>query len=435
VKVNGGVNYRWNRTEFFKSMYDLMGGDFWVDVDQFAERDFPNSTAIQNDLNNPNRIIKEGDKYGYDYFAHTQTGSAWAVANFNMGKFDGYLGGDIGFTSFYRDGLYKKGLFPDNSYGKSKTLSFLSYTAQAGANYQITGNHIVSANVNYIQRAPYFQSAFISPRTRNTTVSDLVPEKILAIDASYTLRMSNVKLRLGGFFTQITDRSEVMTFYDDYYRAMSNFALSGVSQRHMGVEFGADVYVWNGFSVKSAVAYGDYKYTSNPLITQTVDNSNVELMANKKVNWNGYYVSGTPQLAANLGVEYRAPRNWWAGVDLNYYDFSYIDANPLRRTDDVIDHAADKTAIRYQEKFTPGVVLSANFGQWITINRKYNLGIMLTINNVLNNQGLQSGGYEQSRLQRERDEDGRFWESYTPFPSKYYYMNGMSYFLNVFLRF
>ncbi|MCL2028223.1 MAG: carboxypeptidase regulatory-like domain-containing protein [Bacteroidales bacterium] len=434
LKVNGGLAYRWNRTEYFKEMYDLMGGDFWLDVDQFAERDFPNSEAIQNDMNNPNRIIKEGDKYGYNYYAFTQTEKVWAVAHFNIGKLDAYAGGDIGFTSFYRDGLYQKGLFPDNSYGKSETLSFLSYSGQLGGNYQITGNHILSANMNYVQRAPYFQDAFISPRTRNSTVENLEPEKIFAADLSYSLRMSSMKFRLSGFFTQIMDRSRVMMFYDDFYRAMSNFAMSGIDQRHLGVEFGADVYVWNGFSVKGAVAYGDYIYTSNPLLTQTVDNSN-DVLSNQLVRWDGSYVSGTPQLATNLGIEYRAPSSWWAGVDLNYYNYTYIDMNPLRRTTEVRNAALDPEQMMHQEMFSPGFVLNANIGQWRTINRKYNVGIMLTINNILNNQKLQSGGYEQSRLSREIDDDGRRVDQYTPFPSKYFYMNGTSYFLNVFLRF
>jgi len=436
LKINGGLSYRWNRTEYFNEMYDLLGGQFWIDVDQFAERDFPNNdSTIQNDLNNPNRVIRKGDKYGNNYYAFTQTGNAWGIANFIFGQFDGYFGGDIGFTSFHREGLVRKGLFPDDSYGKSETQTFLSFTAQAGGNYQITGNHIVSTNVNYSHRAPYFRDAFLSPRTRNTVVEDLVPEKIFAVDASYTVRMSNVKTRLNLFYTQIHDRSRVMAFYDDFYRAMSNFALSDVSQRHMGVEFGGDVYVWNGFSLKGAVAYGHYTYNSNPLLTQTIDNSNEILAENQRVYWSGNYIAGTPQLATNLGVEYRAPRNWWAGLDLNYYNYSYIDMNPLRRTNAILDVAADPFQMMFQEKFKPGFILNANFGQWRTINRKYNLGIMLSINNILNNQSMQTGGFEQSRLQRERDEDGRFWENYTPFPAKYYFMNGTSYFLNVFLRF
>jgi hypothetical protein len=306
LKIDGGVAYRWNRTEYFNEMLDLLGGDFWIDVDGFAERDFPQGDQIQNDVRNPNRVIREGDKYGYNYYAFTQTGRAWAIANITVGSLTAYVGGDFGFTTFYRDGLVEKGLFqntPENiknnnhSFGKSEVFNFLTYVAQGGANYRIIGNHIVGANLNYNQRAPYFRDAFISPRTRNSTVDNLVPEKIFAADVTYDARIQNMKFRIAGFFTTVTDRSRVMSFYDDYYRAMSNFALSGVDQRHLGVEFGADVYVWNGFSLKSAVAYGDYQYTSDPRLTQTIDNSNQILMENER----GARYS-IPRLAANCGV-------------------------------------------------------------------------------------------------------------------------------------
>ncbi|MCL2683046.1 MAG: carboxypeptidase regulatory-like domain-containing protein [Bacteroidales bacterium] len=441
-KVNGGLTYRWNRTHYFKEMYDLLGGQFWVDVDQFAERaeleddGYTIGDQIQNDMNNPNRIVKKSDTYGYNYFAFTQRGSAWGVASVNVGSVGIHFGGDIGFTSFYREGLFRKGLFPDNSYGKSEVHSFLTYALQTGMNYQITGNHVVSANVNFVQQAPVFQDAFISPRTRNSTVNNLVPEKIFAADLSYSLRMSNMRFRIGGFYTEIQDRSRVMTFYDDLNRTFSNFAMSEIGQRHVGVEFGADVYVWNGFSIKSAIAYGDYIYNTNPLLTQTEDNSDKLIFEDERVYWKGFYVSGTPQLAMNFGIEYRAPRNWFGGIDLNYYDYSYIDMAPNRRMDvanfgrNTIEERAEMLR---QEKFEPGFVLNANIGQWRTINRKYSLGVMLSINNILNNQNLKSGGFEQARLLREGTVSAPI--KYHPFPSKYFYMTGTSYFLNVFFRF
>ncbi|GAB1396729.1 hypothetical protein MASR1M65_15060 [Saprospiraceae bacterium] len=48
-----------------------MGGDFIVDNDKYAERDFPNdSLALQNDLDVLNKIVKEGEQYGYNYNTH-----------------------------------------------------------------------------------------------------------------------------------------------------------------------------------------------------------------------------------------------------------------------------------------------------------------------------------------------------------------------------
>lgn len=39
--LDAGANYRWNRTELYKTVKDLLGGDYYVNIDQFAERDSP----------------------------------------------------------------------------------------------------------------------------------------------------------------------------------------------------------------------------------------------------------------------------------------------------------------------------------------------------------------------------------------------------------
>ncbi|MCL2416520.1 MAG: carboxypeptidase regulatory-like domain-containing protein [Bacteroidales bacterium] len=447
VRLTGGLTYRWNRTHYFKEMVDLLGGDFWIDLNQFAQRiggegdeGYEGGVAVdagdraQIDLNNPNRVIREGDIFGYNYFSFTQRGTAWAVANITLGRsMEAYVGADVGFTSFYREGLFRHGLFPENSYGKSNTYSFLSYTLQAGLNYQIGRPHLISANVFYSQQPPLFRDAFLSPRTRNTTVDNLVPERIFSADIIYSFRMPGARFRVGAFYTEIHDRSRVTSFFDDVQRTMSNFALSGISQRHAGVEFGAEVHVWNGISLRGALAYGDYIYTSNPLLTQTDNNNDRTVLENERVYWSGFMVSGTPQLAANIGIEYRARRGWWAGLDLNYYDFSFISMNPRRRMDDVSRNLTPEQYANMvrQEKFSPGFVLNANVGRWWSLsNRRYQLGVMFSMSNILNNQSMVSGGFEQSRLWHDSGND-----TFRPFQSRYTYMSGTSFFLNVFFRF
>jgi hypothetical protein len=74
------------KTDNFKRVKDLLGGEFYVDINQYAEQDFADSlNAIQNDANNPNRILKEGDKFGYNYTSDIIQISAWLQ---NQWKFD-----------------------------------------------------------------------------------------------------------------------------------------------------------------------------------------------------------------------------------------------------------------------------------------------------------------------------------------------------------
>ena len=67
--LTGGFNYKWNRTEYYKKLDDLLGGDYYMNIDQFAERDFAtNQAMVQNDLeyylaNGTAQVLHRGDKY------------------------------------------------------------------------------------------------------------------------------------------------------------------------------------------------------------------------------------------------------------------------------------------------------------------------------------------------------------------------------------
>ena len=51
MRIVGGANLRINRTWYYDEVKDLLGGDYWYDVDKFAERDMSQSALnYQNDL-------------------------------------------------------------------------------------------------------------------------------------------------------------------------------------------------------------------------------------------------------------------------------------------------------------------------------------------------------------------------------------------------
>lgn len=442
--INGrlGYNFRWNRTEYYKKVKDLLGGDYWLDVDQFAERDFGSGDSYQNNLLNPNHLVKEGQKYGYDYYAHVQNHKIWTSWIFSYGSFEGSLAGDFGYSSFWREGLVKKGLFPDNSLGNSEKQNFPTYSAKLGLKYKFTGQHFLSANVGYMTVAPYFEKAFLSPRTRNSVVSNLSAEKIFSAELNYSLKIGDFALRVSGYYTDIKDKTDLISFYDDLQRAFTNFSMTGINQRHTGFEAGIDVPIYGGLSVRGAFAFGKYVYTSNPNVTQTVDNSNRIVLDNEKVYWKGYRVARTPQLSSTAGLHWRGPDYLFLGLDFSYFDGMYISMNPLRRTDYAVKGMDLSTeegmqAMRYmtdQERFPRAFIVNANVGKSWQIHRKYLLGVSANINNILNNKNIKTGGYEQMRLSANKDASGTI-INYTPFDSKYFYLFGINYMINVYFRF
>ncbi len=439
-KLNAGLTMRRNRTEYYSEVKDLLGGDYWADIDKFAQRDFAADPMLyQNNLDYYEQhghahAARVGDKYSYDYYAHVLKGGAWASYNIQWGGLGILIGGEVGYTQMWREGLWRKGLFPDNSQGDSEKLDYLNYKGKLNLSYRFSAAHSVEANVLYMQQAPDFRSAFVSPRTRNTVTPNLEEEKVFGIDASYNLRVGDFKARISGYYTTISDQSKVLSYYDDVASTFTNFAMSGIDKRHFGLEAAAQIPLYRGLSLRGAVSWGQYTYDSNPFYVQTQDNS-AEVVSTGKVYWEDFRVESTPQLAASLGLNFRSNNNWFLSLDCNYYDNMYLSMSPVYRTDAVISAGMTDAAIAYirqQEKFDSAYVLNASIGKNWSIQRKYTLGFSLSVDNLLNDQDIKTGGYEQTRLVKNEETTVT---SYQPFDSKYFYMFGTTYYLNLYFRF
>ena len=478
-KLTAGVRARVNRTEYYSTVKDLLGGDYWLDVDKFAERDFGNNTvSYQNNMayyreHGHAQAVKEGDKYNYDYYAHVRQGQLWAMYDVAAGGFSANIGAEVGFSSLWREGLWEKGLFLNEnaggdrgmtSFGDSDKVNSLTYKGKVNLSYRFSGSHSIEANATIMQNAPMFNNAFVSARTRNQITPGLSPERIYGFDISYNLNTPWVRARLSAYYTQMMDQSKVISFYDDTQSSFTNFAMSGIDKRYMGVELGLSVPIAWGLSLQGAVSLGDYIYTSNPEFTQMIDNSATDVV-HSVVNWKGMKVESTPQTAINVGLNFRGPNNWYASLDFNYYDRLYLSMNPMYRTQYLeneikriydwnnLETGRQKAAvvevidgIRAQEELGNAYTLSASIGKNFRIKYKYTLGFSLQVNNILNNQTIRTGGYEQMRLNKLSDpiifpdnEDNmtivKKPTTYSRFDSKYFYMNGFNYYLNIYFRF
>ncbi len=431
LKVDGGLLARYYVTKNFKTLVDLLGADYWVDVDKYAERDFGDPDSAQNDIRIPNHIIREGDKFGYNYDAVVVNSRAWSQAFWNLPRLDIYTAGYLSYTSFWRVGYMQNGRFPDNSLGKSKPNNFLNYGVKLGLTGKISGRHYVVLHTGYMTEAPTFMNSYISPRTRDFVVPDLKSEKIFSIDAGYYLRSPRLKASINLFYTSFNDRTKVRSFYHDGYRAFVNYVLTGINTAHQGVELAVDAKISSSITATAAGSFGYYRYTSRPLVTITVDNSAQVLAENKEVYIKNFLVAGTPQTAATAGLRYNSAHYWFAGFNVNYVDDNYIDINPERRTSEAIAYVPPGSEqweeILYQQKLQGGVTADAYFVKSFKFG-DYFVYLSASVNNIFNNQNIQTGGFEQLRFDTQTQDPNKF-------PPKYFYYYGRQYFINLSLRF
>lgn len=432
MKVNGGIDMSIYKGRNYKIIDDLLGGAYWLDIDQFIERDFFNNPDLaQNDLDNPNRMVKEGDKFGYDYTANVNSGNLWAVANYIQNRFDYYFGVNASYTEFWRTGDMRNGRFPNDSKGDSKKQQFDNYGVKGGATWKITGRHYLDGNIAFLTRAPFFRNSYISPRTSNFVIPGLGSEKIASADLNYNIRTPYIKARATAYYTMFMDQTELKSFYDDTYRTFVNYTMRNIDKVHKGFEFGAEIKVSPTITVNAAAAIGAYQYSSRPLATVTQDNLGSVLAADQVVYIENFYIPNTPQTAASLGIRYASPKYWFFGATFNYFNDSYIDFAPGKRTAEALvgleENDPRREEITRQLKVESAYLVDANIGKsWRVKNYFINLNFQVA--NLLDKTDFKTGGFEQARYSISEQTSNNF-------PPKFFYAYGRTYYVILGLRF
>ena len=442
LKITAGVEAKYSKGIHYKTMDDLLGANQWIDIDQFAERDLTglligkNPIIVQNDVRNPNRIIKNGDKFGYDYDIDIVTASAFIQNQWNFSNIDLYYAAKINFTEFSRYGRMENGRATVDSvlsYGRGAKYSKISPSLKAGATFKIDNRNRISVNVLAESKSPVPSTAYISPRIKDGFVPGISQEKVLSYDLTYSFTYPGVRGRITGFQTQSLDGIEIASYYDDSYRTFINHSMSGVNKLYSGIEAGLAIQLNSSFSLKLAGTIADYHYTDSVMGVLSPENG---AFADESdwVMLNGIKLATGPQMAGSIALDYFHPKMWFAGVTLNYFDDNYLDVAPLRFTKKYI--ALYQTQIQSdmlgsQEKLKGGFMLDASLGKVFYLKNRHSLNFNISANNLLNSKII-TGGFQQARVPID---DGVLTGNVYKFPSKYYYALGPNFFATISYKF
>ena len=432
--IDGGLSYQQQQISVYKQVDDLLGGDYYVNVDKFAVRDsVGNLEAQQNNLDNPSEILREGDRFGYDYESHIQKSRLWLQTRYSARQLDAFVALDLSHTRFWREGNFRTGRFPDNSVGKSATQSFTNYGVKTGLTYKISGRHYLYANGAYLTRAPFFRNSYVSPRTRDQVLPGLQSETIYGGEAGYLLRSPGVKARVTGYLNRFEDQVRIIRFYNDFTRAFGNYVLSGSDRRHAGLELALEVKLSPEITLNGVAAIGQYLFANNPTGSIYLDNTEVlgQDAEDFVVYSKHFRVPGMPQDAYTFGINYSSPKFWFANLNFSYFRNIWIDFNPVRRTVEAVvdlDPASDQfAAIIGQEEADAAFTVDFFGGKSFKFGRNF-IYLNVGVSNLLDNREIRTGGFEQLRFDvRERDVDA--------YPARYFYSFGRNYFVNISYRY
>ncbi len=437
MTLQGGVNAGYTSANYYKSIRDLLGGEFWIDVDPFSNRDMtivPDN--MQNDLDNPNRRVYKGDKFGYDYTFHVAKAGAWAQNQINLPQWDINYGVQFGYTGFHRTGHMRNGRAPQNSLGAGKSHDFFEGVVKAGATWKIDGRNYLMAHAEYGSHAPLIENVYISPRIKDNIINDPKCERILSADFTYGWNYRKFRGAVTFYATEFYDATERNSFYDDDEQAFTNHVLSGVRRENIGIEVGIAYKILPSLTAEFAGTVASYRYKNNPMGMRSYENG-LHDDVYKRVYLKNYRVGGTPQQAYSIGLDWAAPKQWFLGLTANWMRDSWVKLAPIyheyRPTlwaafPSYEEAYAKQEEISRQARMNNAFSLNFSIGKLIYINRKVSLNVNLNVDNITNNKNIMQNAWQQGRL------DTQDW-NLNKYPNKYSYAQGTKVFLNVGVRF
>lgn len=498
LKMVVGLEAKYTQGKHYKTVDDLLGATQWVDIDPFADRDIADlsenvgltqaqiNAVRQNDVDNPNKIVKEGDVFGYNYDINIAKASVFAHNEWNFNKLKFFYGLKASYTAFNRYGYMRNGraeylnivVKQQNpnaadviSKGAGALHQFVDPAAKAGISYDFNGHHHIEANVLGETRAPLANSFYVQQRVsdRSADAYDYnrgnsllnffsMQEKVLSYDFSYIMRYPIFTMRITGYRTHSLDGIEQNGYYNDEYRTFINCMMIDVDKIYQGLEFGASVKLNGNFTLSGAVAYNEAHYTDNAIGIESAENgmklNGTDLEMKDRILIKDLKVASGPQLAANLKLNFFHQKMWFAEASISYFDESYLAIAPSRFSQGIMtgtkaDGSTPKLVYTDEQKSVLGrqeslvspnwyerIMVDLSVGKLIYLKDRKSININLSVNNVTNNTGMKTGGYQTGRIPTTTYQlTSQVSNNVNKYPAKYYYAWGVNFFLNIGFKF
>ena len=400
TKWSVGVQLLSNRGSHYKTMEDLLGGQYFHNTNTHLVGDYrQTANEAMYDVNHGYQRIIEGDRFGYDYDLWNQDIKLWTAFSMDRDIQHNFISAKLGGRRMWREGFMRNGLFPDNSYGKSGIAHFLDGGLKMGTSINLGKGHAVMAGVGYEIKAPNAGVAFMCPEMNNDFVIDLRNEKVVSAELGYSIKNKWLRFNLNGYYYYTHDGSEWQQFFNDDSHSFTYNSLCGIKKEYYGVELGMRFLVTSSLDIVALGTYSEAKYMDNTNVYWM--NSNTTEMKTDVCYNKGMREGGTPLAAASLGVNYHI-KHWYFNLTGNYYDRFYLYYSPNMRYASTLSiaNSIDKETGEYivpeQAKGNGGFMLNASIGRSFTVAH-HSLNINLQLCNLTNRRNITTGGYEQSR--------------------------------------
>lgn len=429
-----GIDGRYYKGSHYQSVYDLIGGDYAVDV--------PNPSNNTGDLNQPvgagNQsyyVRHKGDKITYYNDAKVMWGGLFGQIEYKKNKWSAFLTASVSETSYQRIDYYKRKdlvidgeifnqavgygdvfyyngtdhitaynnavvthsgdtTFVDNPgagpilsivnansytnqssearYATTKRKWFLGYTIKGGANYNINEHHNVFVNLGYLTMAPRMNIVFDN---NNKEFLDPQNQKVYAVEAGYGFKHQKAAANVNLYYTLWKNKPPAYTptVPDLVNGGVLSYNINGLDALHKGIELDFIYKILKNLEVEGLVSLGDWRTISGQKVYVTNENGVIQDSVDfsaKKV-----HVGDAAQNQYAGSIRYEVIKGLYIKPRYTYFAKNFANFDPVT----LVDSNKDRESWRMPNYGILDIYAGYDIKVW-----KMKLGFTLGVMNVLN---------------------------------------------------
>ena len=240
-----GIDWRTAQIEHYRDVFDLLGGDYYVDDDN-------EFTGARN------RVL--GDTIDYNFTNTVDWLGGYLQAEYATDGYTLYGMGGLSTVKYTFTDRFNDDGFGNENYSETDNIN--GYQLKGGALLNVSDEIGVYGNVGYVSKVPIFDgviddfSGAVNPDPKNETFMSF------EAGANYNALDRAVAASVNVYFTQWNDRTTTRQVVNEEGNT-SLFNLLGLDARHMGVEAEVSFRASDMLRIDVGGAIGDWKYTDD----------------------------------------------------------------------------------------------------------------------------------------------------------------------------
>lgn len=334
---SGGIDLRRYKGLHYEEIYDLLGGSYTLDP------------ADKN--RDPKQFLRTGDKISYNNDGLVQWEGVFTQLEYLSGNFTAFVNLTAAYSGYKKiDYFLPKTIQVDTTvlyieYGKPVTYNGVTYdenspgleyqesdwywkpgfTVKVGANYNLTEKSNVFLNAGYLSKAPRFNNVY--NRYDLTLLTNIVNEKIAAVEAGYTFNTKDVTVNANVYYTDWKNAPTNPKSYRIDDNETGYYNIDGMDALHMGIEADASWRIIENLEAEALLSLGNWRWTS-------ADSVDIYNRYNYKVdsayfNATGIHVGDAAQTQVAASLRWEIIKYLYVKGQFTYFDRYFSDFNPF----------------------------------------------------------------------------------------------------------